>query len=603
MGNIRIGNSGQASKVLIWGGSLVTLFFWAAFSDPFNAPKSWLLSISGFWLFGWVIFQISVQIKQFTLKLATIISAIYLLTLSVSYLHTDNKYIGFFGEYQRKTGFLSYFCLIIFFLVASYLFRLSNTPRLEIAMMGTGFLTGLYGLLQHFRHDFVRWNNPYNSVLGTLGNPDFAAAVMSIFLIISFGIAIQKKYLLWIRVFAIGNTFLLFIVINYSQVRQGILTAVIGILLITIVWIHQHTKPLAYLFVGLSVSGGIFALVGMLNKGPLVKYFYKVSVTYRGDYWRAGWRMFIHHPIFGVGLDRYGANFRQYRDATQSLRRGPDLVSNAAHSIPIQLAATGGIFVFLAYVSLVIFIFWRGIISIKVTTGDKQMLATIFLAAWIAYQAQSLISIDNLGIVIWGYILGGVVVGNSVITPAPEVRKRKEEILQPVVSGLLSLVLVIISSLFLSAESSSHSLNKLPIPRNQNDLATYERASQKPSEYFFKEPSFALANVERLAQIGNFAKAISEANRLLASDPHSFETLSVLASIYEYQKNWELAAKMRQEIVLIDPFNQKNLLQAGEDQKNIGNMAEAHKIVAMINSFAPNTPEAKMASKDFGASK
>jgi hypothetical protein len=51
-------NEKHAIRWLISGGSLVTLAFWAAINDPFNAPKSWILSITGFWLLGWVIAQV-----------------------------------------------------------------------------------------------------------------------------------------------------------------------------------------------------------------------------------------------------------------------------------------------------------------------------------------------------------------------------------------------------------------------------------------------------------------------------------------------------------------------------------------------------------------
>jgi len=260
----------------------------------------------------------------------------------IAYLATDNKYIGFFGEYQRRTGLLSYSCLGVFFLTAVFILRLNSIFRLEVTMIGTGFIVGTYSLSQHYGYDFIHWNNPYNSILGTLGNPDFAAAVLSIFFIISIGGTVQKKYSPIFKIFCGMNSILIMAVIYFSRVRQGLLTALIGCLIILVVWTHQRNKVLAYAITILSVIFALVALGGMLNRGPLIKYFYKTSVTFRGDYWRAGWQMFRHHPILGVGLDRYGAYFRQYRDSTQSLRRGPDLVSNAAHSMPIQFAATGG---------------------------------------------------------------------------------------------------------------------------------------------------------------------------------------------------------------------------------------------------------------------
>jgi hypothetical protein len=364
---------------------------------------------------------------------------------------------------------------------------------------------------------------------------------------------------------------LLLIVIEFSQVRQGLITAIIGITLIIIVWFHQKRKYFAYGLGMLALATGGLAVAGMLNKGPFVKYFYKMSVTYRGDYWRAGWRMFIDNPLFGVGIDRYGANFRQYRDATQSLRRGPELVSNAAHDIPIQLAATGGIFVLITFLVFILFVFWRGILTIRNTQGQEQILATIIFSAWLSYQAQSLISIDNLGIAIWGYILGGAVVGNSVLLNKNNSQKIEFTILQPIVSGIFAFCILIISVLFFESESSMNSLNRTQAPQSGPEVANYLEISQKPLNFIFHEPTFEVTQARHFAQVGDFPHAISRLQALIKVDTRNYEASQLLAQIYEYQKNWILAIGVRNHIASLDPFNPVNLLQLGEDEKNNGN--------------------------------
>ena len=587
----------QALNWLIWGACLVTLIFWAPLNDPFNAPKSWILSITGFWLIGWLLLNFKNYKSIQPLRWATILALIFLLTLSVAYVGTDNKYIGLFGAYQRRTGYLSYLSLIIFFLASCYLFRLSNITKLSNSAMITGFLLSTYGIAQHFKYDFVHWNNPYNAVIGTLGNPDFAAAIMAILLILNLGIFLDKARSNLIRTFSVCNSVFLLIAIVFSQARQGLLSVGIGIVLLLVIWAFQRNKLLGLGLIIISFFTGILGLIGMLNMGPLAKYFYKVSVTYRGDYWRAGWRMFIHHPFFGVGLDRYGAYFRQYRDATQSLRRGPNLTSNAAHNVPLQLAATGGIFVFIAFLLLTIFIFWRGIVAIKKTNGSKQILTAAIFASWVAYEAQSIISIDNLGIAVWGYILGGAVVGISIF---PELRTPEMKLIshiQPFLSGVLALTMLTISAMFLASESSMYRMMRIPKPQNQTELPAYKLAIQKPLTYGFKEPTFILMSAQYLSQTGDLTTTEIELNQLIKSDPRYFDPQEVLAEIYEYQKNWPAAINIRRRLLLIDPYNQINLLQMGVDQLRTGNSADAQKIIPLINSFAPNSLEAKQALK------
>jgi hypothetical protein len=74
----------------------------------------------------------------------------------------------------------------------------------------------------------------------------------------------------------------------------------------------------------------------------------------------------------------------------------------------------------------------------------------------------------------------------------------------------------------------------------------------------------------------------------------------LLARIYEYQKNWNLAIGARNVQANLDPYNQIVLLQLGEDYKSAGNFASAHSVIARIQAFAPGTKEEKQAIADFG---
>jgi O-antigen ligase len=579
---------------IIWGSALSTLVLWTTINDPFNAPKSWVLSITAFWLLGWVLFQVKDQFKVGTLKWATILSGFFILTLTLAYIATNNKYIGFFGEYQRRTGYLTYISFAIFFLASAFSFRLNKMVKFEIAAAITGFLVAIYGVAQHYKHDFAKFANPYNSVISTLGNPDFAAAAMSIFLLISFGIALQSKYSIWIRVLAGINVGLLLITIQYSQVRQGLLTSALGVAVILIVWLHQKNRFTSYALSCISLAALLFAIAGMLQKGPLVKYFFKPSVTFRGDYWRAGWRMFIHHPLFGVGLDRYGAYFRQYRDATQEVRRGPDLISNAAHNVPLQLAATGGIFLLVAYIALTAFILWRGISAIRSTSGSEQVLASAVFAAWVAYEAQSMISIDNIGIAIWGYVLGGAVVGISVRAENIQIRRQKE-LRQPMVSVGLMFIPLVLSFLLFKSESAAYQLQSTRItPQNVTSPAAVALL-RKPLSFVLQEPNFQIVTAQIYANAGDLNTTRLILEGAVSRDSTNYPATSMLARLNEVEKKWSKAIDLRNKISKIDPYNTLNLLELGQDKKSSGDLMGAKNIIPLIDAIDPNGADAKKA--------
>ena len=570
----------QALNWLLVGGSLVTLFIWANLNDPFNAPKSWVLFVAGAYLAGWAGFQIKDALRDSVLRIALILSGAYLVLLFLAFLFTNEKFVGFFGENARRTGFLTYFCLTIFFFSAALLFRLSNLQKFDFVTLIVGPIVGLYGFSQHFKIDAIKWNNPYNSVLSTLGNPDFASAVMGIFLVLIVGVILNRGLAIWIRLWGLFSSAILTITILFSGARQGLLAALIGIGIVVVVYLFQKNKVAGYGALGLGLVGFVVGVLGMLNTGPASKYLYKVSVTYRGDYWRAGINMFKHHFLFGVGLDRYGSYFRQYRDATQSLRRGPDVISNAAHDVPIQLAATGGILVLLVFIALFVFVAWRGFVVIRRTSGVQQLVVASFVGAWITYEAQSFISIDNVGIAIWGWILGGLIVGISVVeTEEPsaspvKTKKRvavgsKESAVQPLVSGLAATIaLAIVIPLFL-ADSSARMARSYAKPTAQQ-MNAYVDAVKKPLTYGFQDPANKFMVATLLAEAGRVDEGIAMLKDLIATDPQNFAAFDTLANIYEQTNRPAQAVPLRKKAVALDPFNPKIVEKLNQDLKASG---------------------------------
>jgi O-antigen ligase len=605
--------SRQAINWLLVGGSLVSTFLWATLEDPFNAPKSWILYCVGFWLAGWIGFNARSRWSNSFDRRTLIISGSFALTLIAAFLATDLKMQGLFGDYARRTGLLTYLSLILFFVAGSMLFSLSNVAIFDRVTLIVGFIIGFYGFIQHFKLDFIHWNNPYNSVLSTLGNPDFAAAVMAIFLVLAFGLAINTSKRSIVRIWGAVNIVILLVTILFSQVRQGLLAGAAGIAVIVITWVHQRQKKFAAGLIVLTAVGGALGLIAMLNQGPLKSFFYKASVTYRGDYWRAGFRMFKNHPWFGVGLDRYGAYFRQYRDAAQSLRRGPGIISNNAHDVPIQLAATGGVFVLIAFLVLTVFVGWRGIVALRSTTGINQIVVATFFGAWVTYEAQSFISIDNVGIAIWGWILGGIVVAlsrpaviDAVTAPVNakikknNLKKSSSSLAQPMVSGLLFVVAFAICIPMYLSDAALKTARGYAAPTTAN-LTAYLDIVRKPLSYGFQDVHVKESVAILLAQANQLPESKANLLAVYKDDARDFNALNTLTLIAEANKNFIEAAGYRQKMAALDPWNYQNLLQLGQDLKQAGDKAGAKAIIAKIDAFASATPEAATAHKDFGS--
>ena len=183
-------------NLVLIGLAAVTLIFNSSLADPFNAPKMWLLFLFGAWLLGQTKGELVREIRSKSLipesKIVLGITTAFILFNFISFIFTDSKYVGLFGDYQRRTGFLTYVFLATLLLFTARKIRFSDGSRFYNWTLGISLTFCLYGIFQHFGFDFVNWINQYNSVLGTVGNPNFAAALMGIFAVILFGFAINK---------------------------------------------------------------------------------------------------------------------------------------------------------------------------------------------------------------------------------------------------------------------------------------------------------------------------------------------------------------------------------------------------------------------------
>jgi hypothetical protein len=213
-------------------------------------------------------------------------------------------------------------------------------------------------------------------------------------------------------------------VIKETASQQGFLVLAGGIGVVAFIWISKSRfKVLTIPSLVAGFLGIVLVTLGSLNSGPLASVLYKASVTYRGDYWRAGWKMSVEHPFFGVGLDSFGDWYRRARTVEATLRRGPDVVSNAAHNVLLDLSSNGGFPLLIIYLFMMFLVVAAAIMVIKRNSGFDPVFAGL-VAVWIAYQAQSIISLNQLGLAVWGWIISGLIIGYEINTREVEVVQK-----------------------------------------------------------------------------------------------------------------------------------------------------------------------------------
>jgi len=108
-------------------------------------------------------------------------------------------------------------------------------------------------------------------------------------------------------------------------------------------------------------------------------------------------------------MDTYGDWYRRLRDDQALITPGPNTITNAAHNVVLDQLAYGGWPMLITYMAILIFV----VISIvKVTIRSREYNFTFIglATAWVCYQAQSIISINQIGLAIWGWLLGGALI-------------------------------------------------------------------------------------------------------------------------------------------------------------------------------------------------
>ena len=413
-------------RLLGWTALLATVMVmpWAAY-DPINVPKLAVISVGGFMALGALLAnRAEFMKKQYRLVLIFGLAFIIDLTI-VLVVSGTNFYQEFFGTFGRATGYVAYVALASLLMVAAVTASTFALKRFSWSLLAAGLISIVYGILQAIKLDPIKWVNQYTPVIGFLGNPNFQSSFVGFSGVMVFALLISKDVKALVRggyvVYLVAAAY----VIKETASQQGFLVLVGGIGVVAFIWISKSKfKVLTIPSLLAGLVGVVLVTLGSLNSGPLASVLYKASVTYRGDYWRAGWKMSMEHPFFGVGLDSFGDWYRRARTVEATLRRGPDVVSNAAHNVLLDLSSNGGFPLLIIYLFMMFLVVAAAIKVVKRNSGFDPVFAGL-VAVWIAYQAQSIISLNQLGLAVWGWIISGLIIGYEINTREVEVVQKQ----------------------------------------------------------------------------------------------------------------------------------------------------------------------------------
>ena len=591
----------------------IDLLYLPNLADPLNPIKFWILGISTLFLVANLIFNLKIIQAEISdkkvFKSILAVFLIYLTSLLNAFFFTDVKSIGLIGFHGRNTGLLFYFFLSVIFLYSSLKFRFNNLKYFYISLMFLTSIFAIYGTCQHFNIDFIQWNAPFNKIVLMVGNPDFSAALLAIliatiFPVMFIDIRMPKRIGLGILISIVV------LVIYWTNARQGLIGLAAGLSFILLVLLWQKNKAFAIGFLVADLLMGLIAVLGTLQVGPLTKYLYKSSVNDRGYDWQAAWHMFMAHPWTGVGIDRYAGSFFRYQDSKYPLIYGNTQLVNNAHSVYLQFFATGGVALGFAYIALTTFVGLRAFKVIKRYKNQEQILVAGVIAGWIVFVAQSLISVDNLSVTIWGWLLGGIIIGLSyhvdfIEVPGQLKRKLSQANLFNMYACSIILIFVFTIAIILPMyKGETRVVNFLRINPSSVIGASLKSEYMQLGSQAFNTPLLSPDYKVRIAFNITNAGLVDEGKlyfeQILKQDPKKSDAPQFLAEIYESQKNYPEAIKYRVATREVYPWNTANLFGLESDYLAIGDKNSAKAVRDSIIAMAPGTENALKADKAIG---
>jgi len=417
------------AKWVLLAGPFVTLVNSLGLTvDTVSVPKLAFLSIfAGLALSG--LLRSSVSSSALKKSPSLILVIFFLVTLTVPVIFSESPISQqIYGVPGRNLGLLHYLFLAVIFISASFIRDNSVTRYFLKVLMMTGLFEASYGLLQLVKLDPLPWENSYSWVFGTYGNPNYFSsflAMSSIATLFYFQTAKRvTKSLFYLPLFLFQV-----LMIAFSKSTQGFILLGFGIMIMLILVSFRKSNTVGISSLGVSVSLMILGLLGTLQKGILSSLLYQESLSFRGDYWRAGIAMFKANWQTGVGLDSYGDYYRLYRDDAAAGRRGLSTLSNSAHNIFIDLASTGGFLLLISYCSLLILV-TTYVVRFMRAKKELDFSFQSLVVIWLAFNLQTLISINVSSLAIWGWISGGLIISHVQLRLRPgqegQMAKRRQ---------------------------------------------------------------------------------------------------------------------------------------------------------------------------------
>ena len=396
------------------------------------------------------------------------------------------------GETGRFAGVIALFCLILVGLFHSQ-FNLSQFYKVILVYSVVIFGMAIIGILQKFKLIELPGEA---SVNGTLGNLDFFGAFL--------GTSLPFLVFLWLRnsgwrinklrIYLIVAGVIELISIYFAGPLQAYVDIAIVIIAGGVYFLRKYIPHYDYSLNVRTIVGTFFILIWIefIFLMPFLGYFIPVlgndeQVKIRGDFWLAAARQFFSSPIFGIGPDQYGNYYEKYR-TFNSLEKYSNLLSNDAHSAPLQTLATLGILGVLAFILLLALVIRAFLIIISRDKDNKKFYYALALYVFVFISNAAVSPITNphkyLVWAVCGFFIGMAYRGEG--------SQFNYKMIPVLVSSLVIPSLVVLAN-FIPAQLAYLSANET-YAKNKNAEIDIKQSNFLPCTIYYNNVAIILSN-------------------------------------------------------------------------------------------------------------
>lgn len=598
-------------KHAIWAVPITILVIMPSVSDPINLPKLlFLLSISFIVFTHWILLKNarSNEFSDYTeyKVISFLFISIFLAMLIVGLSSSGNVVKTFLGATGRNNGLIYYLCVVFLGLICFRIkIRLAEIKYFESIFSLLSIVFSLYCVLQLLFLDPVKWSNPYNRVIGTLGNPNFSGAALAFFSIFWFSKSLRGSENTAKKAYALLLSIFMALLSWSTDSLQGLIIIFVGVSIVAVTAIYPRIKiaSVRYGLIFLVGSVFIFMFMAFAGRGPLGSFLVQNTLKLRGYYANFGLQAMLSSPLNGVGVDNYAYSFRQFRTIEFVETYGASLSTNNAHSTPAQIGSSFGVIVFALYILLNIWIFYKAIkILIAPALGNEYKRVAIL---WLLVFLQSILSIEIIGLGLLNWILGAMVLNISLsqsqkISTEHNSSKKSTSFKLPTWIGVLSI--------------TSYSISIIPIvwtvQQDRKFIGVFATSADTAEGKSVIESNYASVSPILLSDASNLRPFLSnlanvgksdEVERILLKlhglDPRDPYPLELLAVLYQGTGSLQSELMYRNLLANLDPMNIKNRLGQIRINVELGQIAEAKRLFDFVANVAPNSVELEEGSR------